>query len=402
MNIVHVIHSLDPRSGGPSNALYSLSAVQIGMGHSVRIIATDRQSTHPWIQSKTFQEIINDRVPKNLKSLKVIPSYGRHRPWSRYGWSPACKSIIRSELLDTTKEGKCFVHIHGLFSQITEVAASISTSLKIPYAIRPTGALHPATITKGSANLKQLFIQFWLKKSMASASFIHATSRMEKDAMVNLNWNPNVLEIPLGVRIPEWKPEHFQSLFAEKFPTLKGKPFLFCLSRIHPIKRLELAIQAFTEFNAKYPSFHLVIAGSETPYQKTLEALADRLGIRDNIHFIGFIEGEIKSGAYFSAKGFLQTSEHENFGQTVMEALAHGLPVVCTSGVATSVQVKQSNGGTVIQNDVPEEIAEALMDLSQKNLLGSQQRLSDWTATHYSWEAAASQLDKAFETYSRS
>ena len=398
MKIVHIIHSLDPRSGGPSNALYALTQAQLKMGHSVSVIATDRQSTTPWLDDRTFQQIIKDKLPKDLATLTIIPSYGRKRPWVRYGWSPTCKPILIREFSRFHKDEDCFVHIHGLFSQITQVAASVSQQLRIPFTIRPTGALDPATIRKGATFLKQLFIRCWLKKTLASARFIQATSEMERQSLASLAWNPNVREIPLGVTIPEWRPKDFRNIFYQQFPTLQHTPFLLCLSRIHPIKRIDLAIQAFHHFQDQNTSYHLVIAGSETPHQQTLMDLADHLGVREKVHFIGFVEGDVKSSAYFSAHGFLQTSEHENFGQTVMEALAHGLPVVCTPGVATGLQVKESNGGFVTRDDSVEEISNALSRLIQSNPTGSQKRLSQWTEANFSWMVTAARLENVYRS----
>ena len=48
MKILHVIHSVDPRSGGPSHALREMVRAQRDAGHDINLVATTIQSAEPW------------------------------------------------------------------------------------------------------------------------------------------------------------------------------------------------------------------------------------------------------------------------------------------------------------------------------------------------------------------
>ena len=54
MRILHVIHSVDPRSGGPSHAIRELVRAQMAAGHNVSLLATSVQSGEPWAATDTY------------------------------------------------------------------------------------------------------------------------------------------------------------------------------------------------------------------------------------------------------------------------------------------------------------------------------------------------------------
>lgn len=103
------------------------------------------------------------------------------------------------------------------------------------------------------------------------------------------------------------------------------------LTRIHPQKRLDRAIDVFREYVRDHAvrATDLVIYGSGP----TMDALARRIS-RENmpphrIILAGFTENV---GAVLeSADCLLLTSDFEGFGNVIIEALAAGRPVVCTN-----------------------------------------------------------------------
>jgi glycosyltransferase involved in cell wall biosynthesis len=403
LKILHVIHSLDPRSGGPSHALCDLARAQIDQGNSVSIISTDRQSGERWDSSSDYLNTIQISVPKGLKNLSIIPCYGRRRPWVRYAYSPKCGSLLHKVLSNQpdSSEKPDFVHVHGLFSQITQKATEICRQLKIPYAIRPTGALDELPLQKGSKYFKKFFLHWFLKKSLENAAFIHSTSEKEAKSLDKLGLHLNVQLIPLGVSFPNWKPEYYQKVFYDKFSFLGDNPIVLCLSRIHPIKRLDLALKAFAILITIYPDCQLVIAGNPSHHQQDLLELARNLHISDQVHFMDFLQGDLKTGAFFSASVFLQTSEHENFGITVMEALVHGLRVVCTEGVATGKHVESNKGGLVV-HDTPEAIANGLQHILKNHPTTCDVKLARRVNEIFSWDSVVQQLKNCYKLTSGS
>jgi len=89
--------------------------------------------------------------------------------------------------------------------------------------------------------------------------------------------------------------------------------------------------------NSRTHELLLVIAGPDE--QGTLKALKEqvaRLGLEASVKFVGSVYGEEKWRMLRSADVFVLPSRSENFGIVVAEALACGVPVICTKGAPWS------------------------------------------------------------------
>ena len=397
MRVLHVIHSLDLKSGGPSHALFALVQAQVKLGLEPHIFCTDRQAGATWKPDEEYIADLRAKLPSQIGSLTVLPAKGRTRPWIRYGFSFQCHRSLKAFLGDEQTK-PAFVHIHGLFSQITSVAAKLSHQNGIPHAVRPTGALDPLPLSMGNSLLKKVYLNLVMKRMLNSATFIHTTSESEAETAKQFVPSDQVKVVPLGINVPELDPADGAKQFCSQFPQLEGHPFILCVSRIHPKKNLKLAIRAFHRWALKEPSFHLVIAGDKTAneYQQGLEALAVDLGIRSNVHFVGFLEGAVKSGAFFAASCFLQTSHHENFGVSIPESMAHGLKVVSTPGVASSRYLEPANGGEVAK-DNPEAVSIAIERVIADGDSSRNKALQSWVESKMSWDHVARSLSHIYQ-----
>ena len=76
------------------------------------------------------------------------------------------------------------------------------------------------------------------------------------------------------------------------------------------------------------PRFKLVVVG-EGPARAELEARARSLGIAGALRFTGFVPEERKRQILEASDLYVSTSLHEGFGIVFLEAMQHGLPVVC-------------------------------------------------------------------------
>nr|MBA2744210.1 glycosyltransferase [Chthoniobacterales bacterium] len=98
----------------------------------------------------------------------------------------------------------------------------------------------------------------------------------------------------------------------------------------------------------------LVLAGPDQVGWKTeLLSLAERLKIQSSVVFTGMIDGEVKRGALAAAEAFVLPSHQENFGLSVVEALAAGLPVLISNCVNIWREVEADQAGFVESDDVP-------------------------------------------------
>lgn len=117
-------------------------------------------------------------------------------------------------------------------------------------------------------------------------------------------------------------------------PQLRDRRFLLFLSRLHEKKGCDLLFQAFAKTASAAPDLDLVMAG---PDQVGLEAKLRRIaaenGIASRVHWPGMLSGDIKWGALRACDAFVLPSHQENFGISVVEALAAGRPVLISNQV---------------------------------------------------------------------
>lgn len=143
------------------------------------------------------------------------------------------------------------------------------------------------------------------------------------------------------------------------------RPVVITVGRIAPSKRLEDVIKAFTLYQRRHtPEASLLIVGSDLgfeSYRIALEVLAARLGTR-GIVFTGPISSEARDAWYRRADVYLSMSVHEGFCAPLIEALAHGAPVVARS--AGAVPETLGGAGIVLEDGDLVVTAEALHELT--------------------------------------
>lgn len=119
--------------------------------------------------------------------------------------------------------------------------------------------------------------------------------------------------------------------------------FIFLtIGRLVPVKNISLQIEAMAEIVKKYPRAELWIAG-EGREETGLKVKSEKLKVVDKTKFLGWQQN--LDAIYQQADAFLLTSDHEGWGLVVIEAAAHGLPVIMTDvGCAGEVIINNDSG----------------------------------------------------------
>ncbi len=110
-------------------------------------------------------------------------------------------------------------------------------------------------------------------------------------------------------------------------PQLAGTPKLFAFGRIVAGKNFELAIEAVALLKDEYPSLCLSIAG-EGEHLAFLQQYAAGLGVAQNVAFLGMQPNPF--AVLKQADILLNPSWNEGFGNTVVESMLCGVPVIAT------------------------------------------------------------------------
>jgi colanic acid/amylovoran biosynthesis glycosyltransferase len=139
-------------------------------------------------------------------------------------------------------------------------------------------------------------------------------------------------------------------------------------------KGLELTIRAFATFAKRHPNARLTIAG-DGPLRAALEDLATRLRLEERIYFAGFVSQSALLDLYRESHLFLHPSEQtpdgdrEGIPNSLLEAMATGLPCITTRHGGIPEAVTHSVSGILVRESDPEGLEDWLERLASEDEL---------------------------------
>lgn len=144
---------------------------------------------------------------------------------------------------------------------------------------------------------------------------------------------------------------------------LKSDDFVvLSVGEVNKNKNHEIVIRAIGDIKEKYYDFYekiqYIICG-KGPLQEKLEALAIELEIDDHIHFIGY-RNDI-SDICRASDLFVFMSHREGLPVSLMEAMACGLPAICSNIRGNRDIVKDGLDGRILENS-SDEIAKTIYE----------------------------------------
>jgi len=384
MKILHVMPSLGVKSGGPTVALFGMVRALQGVGVEVDVTSSDAD--------------IEGNIPAyagcRMMEQEVPIYYFRSPILGKYGFCPTMNNWLKSNISKYD-----LVHIHGIFAYTSIVSALLARRADVGYVLRTTGELDPIPLQK-SFVLKQIFLKSLGMNFLNDANSIHVTSEHERLGVERLGIKAPIVEIPLGVYSPPAETLPRYGEFKKLYPQTQGKKIVLFLSRLDPIKGLDLFFPALKKAISKRSDIICVIAGSGTlAYEKKIYRLVFELGLENFVIFTGFLEEAKKWAALRDAYIFVCPSYHENFGIASIEALALGIPVIVSDQVAIHREVNEDLAGFVVPCKV-DEIAATLetsfADEGLRNRMGENgKRL---VRTKFSWPKVAEQIKELYRS----
>jgi glycosyltransferase involved in cell wall biosynthesis len=230
------------------------------------------------------------------------------------------------------------VHLHGMWLPEYKTAFKVAKRSNLPVVISPHGTLTPWDLSKKKWK-KRLAMLLYQKAILAKVDMFFATSQVEADGLRLLGLKQPIAVVPIGVDIPVG----INSTIEQESD---GRVVLY-MGRIHPGKGVLDLVEAW-RLNRR-PTWKLRIAGPaissiELSYRRLVEKKIDEYGLASEIELLGMLDGSAKRNAFEAADIFILPTYSENFGIVVAEALAHGLPVITTTGAPWNELVEYNCG----------------------------------------------------------
>ena len=145
-------------------------------------------------------------------------------------------------------------------------------------------------------------------------------------------------------------------------------------SRLVPQKNIPLLIDAFSEILKIHPDYKLEIYG-EGFLQKELEQQVRRLGIEKEVSFMGFRKDILES--IKDAAIYVSTSDYEGISNSMLEAMALGIPTICTDCPigGARMMIRDNENGILVpvgnKNSIIEAINKIINDSDFADRIGN-------------------------------
>jgi glycosyltransferase involved in cell wall biosynthesis len=278
MRYLHVISSLDPETGGPSEGVLRLTEASLSQGHGVEIATLDPPAAQ-WSQGLRCP--VHELGPARFGAYRYTP---RLLPWLR-------KHATRHDA----------VVVHGLWQYQGFAVRQALRGSGTPYFVFPHGMLDPwfrrAYPLKHLK--KQLYWPWGEYRVLRDARAVLFTCEQER-LLARHTFAPYQVKEAItsfGSPRPPGDPSRQREAFFARWPELAGRRILLFLGRIHPKKGCDLLIEAFARISAQHPDLHLVMAGpDQAGWRDELRQRAASLGLA-RVTWTGMLAGDFKWGA---------------------------------------------------------------------------------------------------------
>jgi glycosyltransferase involved in cell wall biosynthesis len=371
--IIRTIESFYPVISGPANQAY-----QISMRLEKQGIKSPVYTTYYGAADRPEQEIYKGVEINRFKSKYSVMRY-----------------LITPDLKKRLQDGKFdLLHSHNYRNYQADIAYDIARKKNKPFIISTHGALLGYTNFVSGINKVPYVLYDFLtgKKTVVRADKVIVSSDAEIQEALKFGVPKlKIKKIPMGIDVKDYTADrkdkdNITALFVGRISRNRNlEPIIKAMKNVD--KRIKLRIVGGEEKSS---------STSRSGYIDELKAMAKNLGL-ENIEFAGPKYGDELINEYRNADVFVYTSLSENFGQTILEAGASGLPVICTPvGIANEI-VKNNETGFIVDYLDSAKIVESLntlLDFKKRSLFG--QRLKARINADFGWDKIMMEYEKIY------
>jgi len=178
----------------------------------------------------------------------------------------------------------------------------------------------------------------------------------------------------------------------EKLGIEKDESVIGFVGRLAYVKGCDILIGALPYLNFKYK---VLIAG-DGPEKKNLEKLAEKLGVKDKVIFLGYVDNPL--GVYSLMNVLVMPSRSESFGISVIEARALNIPVIASDVEGLNEIIIDKENGLLFEGKDSKDLARKIETIySNKNLRNKLTKEGYKNVKRFSWEKCAREMSKVYK-----
>jgi glycosyltransferase involved in cell wall biosynthesis len=252
-------------------------------------------------------------------------------------------------------------------------------------------------IARRSRYAKSAWIHLIERSNVEGAAALHLTSALEGAELERFGWRlPRLAVIPNAIDEPL---SQNGAIASDVEAIISEQPLVLFFGRLSWKKGLDRLLRAF----ACTPAGVLAIVGTDDEkFSPQLVKLAAELQIADRVRILPrTVIGAEKERLFAAAHLFVLPSYSENFGNTVLEAMRRGVPIVVTPEVGAAEIVRTSGAGLVVAGDL-EPLSSAIRLLTADPILARSMGEAGrgHAAAHFTWDHVAAQMEDLYNSVS--
>jgi len=334
MKILMLNYEFPPLGGGAANACKYILKEMSRKGIEVDLITSS--------SNKFETEKIGETV--NIYKLAICKKnihYWTQREILTYSWKT--RKFIKSFIKERN-----YTLCHAFFG-IPCGAIGYLYRKKLPYIVSLRGSDVPGFNQRFS--FQYIFLKPIIRRVWRNAKAVIANSDGLKKLAQKTYPNCPIDIIYNGIDIEQFKPARND----------KDKLRILCVSRLIERKGIDYLLRSIPPIKERFGNMFEVWIVGEGNLEQQLKGLTRQLEIADVVSFKGYVEHGRLPDIYSSSDIFVLPSLSEGMSNTVLEAMASGLPIVTTNTGGTKELI--NGNGIVFPSQNPQVIADAITEL---------------------------------------
>ena len=385
MRILHVIAGLNENAGGTSEFVARVCEELVRQGHPTSIL--------------TLEDGNAAAAVLHAVDIGVAVTFCRlfANRWRTLSYSREFASKIK-----TAVQTSDVIHLHGLWQWPCWKAAQEAIRQKKPFVMQTHGFLESERLKKSPVK-KAIIGSLFERPHLSAARRVIATAESERESIISYGVKTPIEIVPIGIDTCLIDKGRHDTELLQRLGVPKGKKVLLYLSRLAPIKGLDLLAEAWLRLQRSHHDWHLLIVGADTQgYSDVIKCCYARKITDGSVSFPGPVYGKDKFNLLKSADVFVLPTRSENFSIAVQEALAAGVPVVCTKG-APWQKIEEVGAGRCVDISVEGIVKglDELMNMTEAERFRMGQNGTAFIRAEFRWPEIGAKLLSIYESVIR-
>jgi glycosyltransferase involved in cell wall biosynthesis len=359
LKVVQLVPYYAPVIGGVEVVCQYISEELAARGHEVHVLTANRGHKGSPHREMPADETMNGVNVHRFRSYVNVGHYGLFP-----GFVPALKS-----------GGFDIVHTHGYRQPQSEIGSRIGARMNVPTILHVHGGFY--TRSRAKRLLYSLYDSAARRRKANVFDHVIALSEGDRDSLLELNVPQSSISIIRNAA----ETQAFEAVDATRFRErhgLVGRRVILYLSILHHFKRPEKLVRVLPRLIEKEPDVFLLFVGPDAGEIQKVRELGESLGVTEYYRWLGSLQGEEKHEAFECAEFLALPSDEDPYPLVLLEAMAHGKPVLTTTVVGQASVIGAHDAGIIVH---PEDLdgmvdaaARLLTDETYRSAIGANAR----------------------------